>query len=71
MSSLASPSVTRFAVVVMFLALVFGTVLVFGALDRDSHSVSDTLRPFLITMTPVWIVAIAAARVLLGRAGGR
>jgi hypothetical protein len=28
-----------------------------------------TLRPFVITMTPVWAVAIAAAIVLLRRPG--
>src|SRR4030088_2865780 len=47
--------------------LVYGTVLVFGAFDRVSHSNSDTIRPFVITMAPVWAVAIAAARVLLKR----
>ena len=50
-----------------FAALLFGTVLVFEAFDRDSHSASDTIRPFLITMAPVWALAIAAARVLLQR----
>jgi hypothetical protein len=44
-----------------FLLLLYGTVMVFLAFDRDSHSASDTLRPFLITMTPVWAVAIAGA----------
>ena len=45
--------------------LLYGTVAVFEAFDRVSHSNSDTIRPFVITMAPVWIVAIAAARVLL------
>ncbi|HET9849606.1 MAG TPA: hypothetical protein VFR68_13740 [Candidatus Dormibacteraeota bacterium] len=45
--------------------LLAGTGMVFAAFDRDSHSVSDTLRPFLITMVPVWAVAIAAALVVL------
>jgi hypothetical protein len=45
--------------------LVVGTVLVFRAFDLHSHSASDTLRPFVITMAPVWAVAIAAARTLL------
>jgi len=53
--------------VVAFAVLLFGTVLVFQAFDRDSHSASDTIRPFVITMAPVWAVAIAAARVLLRR----
>ncbi len=39
----------------------------FRAVDRTSHSASDTLRPFVLTMAPVWIVAVAAARVLLKR----
>jgi len=45
--------------------LAVGTVLVFRAFDARSHSASDTLRPFLITMTPVWVVAVGAAMVLL------
>jgi hypothetical protein len=56
---------TRIAVIAALALLLYGTVLVFLAFDRDSHSVSDTIRPFLITMVPVWIVAIAAAGVLL------
>ena len=48
-----------------FLVLLYGTVMVFMAFDRDSHSASDTIRPFLITMAPVWAVAIASAIVLL------
>jgi hypothetical protein len=47
--------------------LLAGTVMVFQAFDRDSHSASDTIRPFLITMAPVWAVAIASATVLLRR----
>ena len=47
--------------------LIAGTVLVFRAFDLHSHSASDTLRPFLITMAPVWIVSVGAARVLLHR----
>ena len=44
--------------------LLVGTALVFRAFDRHSHSASDTLRPFLITMAPVWIAAAAALRTL-------
>jgi len=44
-----------------FAVLLYGTVLVFMAFDRDSHSASDTLRPFVITMAPVWAIAIAGA----------
>jgi hypothetical protein len=50
-----------------FAVLVFGTVLVFEAFDRNSNSASDTIRPFVITMAPVWALALAAARVLLRR----
>jgi hypothetical protein len=49
------------------LLLLAGTVLVFRAFDRGSHSASDTLRPFLLTMAPVWIVFLAAARLLARR----
>jgi putative Mn2+ efflux pump MntP len=45
--------------------LVLGTVMVFMAFDRNSNSNSDTIRPFLITMAPVWAVAIASAIVIL------
>jgi hypothetical protein len=55
------------AVSVAFVVLLYGTVAVFLAFDRNSHSVSDTIRPFLITMVPVWGLAIAAAGVLLRR----
>ena len=41
--------------------LVVGTVLVFRSFDHHSHSASDTLPPFLITMAPVWGMAAAAA----------
>jgi hypothetical protein len=45
--------------------LLYGSVLVFEAFDRNSNSASDTIRPFVITMGPVWVLAIAAARLLL------
>jgi hypothetical protein len=35
--------------------LVAGTVLVFRAFDAQSHSASDTLRPFVLTIAPVCI----------------
>ena len=50
---------------VAFALLMAGTVMVFMAFDRDSNSASDTIRPFVITMAPVWAVAVAAAIVLL------
>ena len=50
-----------------FLLLAYGTVAVFLAFDRGSHSVSDTIRPFAITMAPVWALSAGAAYVLLRR----
>jgi len=50
---------------IAFVVLLYGTVAVFEAFDRNSNSASDTIRPFVITMGPVWALAIAAARVLL------
>jgi hypothetical protein len=52
-------------VVAAFALLMAGTVMVFAAFDRVSHSASDTLRPFLITMAPVWAVALAGAWVVV------
>jgi hypothetical protein len=51
--------------VIAFLLLAYGTVAVFLAFDRNSHSASDTIRPFLLTMLPVWGVALAGAVALL------
>jgi hypothetical protein len=51
--------------------LVYGTVLVGMAFDRNSHSVSDTVRPTIVTMGPVWVLAIASARLLLQRGNNR
>jgi hypothetical protein len=55
----------RIALAIMFALLVFGTVNVFLILDTNSHSASDTLRPFLLTMVPIWLVALWAARIVL------
>ena len=62
-----SRTIRLIAVVLAFAVLLFGTVLVFQAFDRTSHSASDTLRPFVITMFPVWAIAIAGAWALLRR----
>jgi hypothetical protein len=35
--------------------LVAGTVLVFRAFDAQSHSASDTLRPFVLTIAAVCV----------------
>lgn len=50
-----------------FVLLACGTVMVFRAFDQVSHSASDTLRPFVITMAPVWAVAVAGATAILRR----
>jgi predicted membrane protein len=52
-------------VALALIVLLYGTVAVFEALDRVSHSNSDTIRPVVITIGPVWALAIAAAAVLL------
>jgi hypothetical protein len=57
----------KVVVAAAFVVLLAGTALVFLAFDRDSHSASDTLRPFILTMAPVWIVTVWAARVALRR----
>ena len=57
----------RFGVGAAFAALLYGSVLVFMVFDRGSHSASDTLRPFVMTMAPVWAVAVAGAAALLRR----
>ena len=54
----------RLTLTVSFLVLSVATVLAFLAFDRHSHSASDTLRPFLITMLPMWAIVIAAALAL-------
>ena len=59
------------AFLLAFASLIARTVMVFLVLDRHSHSASDTLRPFVITMLPVWAIALAGAKALLGRQGGR
>ena len=52
-------------VAVALAVLLYGTVAVFEAFDRVSHSNSDTIRPFVITMGPVWALAIWAATLVL------
>ena len=58
-------------VVVGALLLMYGTVAVFHAFDMNSHSNSDTLRPFILTMTPVWAVYAGGAWALLRRRDAR
>jgi len=57
----------RGALLVAAVVLVVATVLAFVWFDRHSHSASDTLRPFLLTVVPVWLAAIAGWRVLIVR----
>lgn len=45
--------------------LLVGTVLVFQAFDRNSNSASDTIRPLVITMGPVWALTIWAVTVVV------
>jgi hypothetical protein len=54
-------------VLVALAVLLYGSVLVFEAFDRSSNSASDTIRPFVITMGPVWALSIWAATVVLRR----
>lgn len=54
----------RTAALVILFAVVLGvTVWLFLHFDSTSHSASDTLRPFVITAVPLWLIAavIAAA----------
>ena len=53
------------AVALALAVLLFGTVLVFQVFDRNSNSASDTIRPFVITMGPVWALTIWAVTVEL------
>lgn len=60
------PSWQRYAwVAAALVVLAYGSVLVFLAFDRNSNSASDTIRPFVITMGPVWALAVVAARVIV------
>ncbi len=58
-----------FGVVVM--ALLAATVWAFLFFDKDSHSASDTLRPFLITVVPLWAVGIGGTYWLATSRGRR
>ena len=60
---------TVIGVAVALAVLVLGSVLVFQAFDRNSNSASDTIRPFIITMGPVWALAIWSAAVVLKKRG--
>lgn len=42
--------------------LCLASVVVFMFFDGRSHSTSDTVRPFLITMGPAWLLFVLAWR---------
>jgi len=42
--------------------LVAASVVVFLIFDSRSHSNSDTIRPFVITMAPAWILYVLVWR---------
>ena len=56
------PDVRRALVAAGVAVLLAVTVAVFLVFDRHSHSASDTLRPFVLTMGPLWLAAAALAR---------
>ena len=58
---------TAAGVAAALIVLAYGSVLVFLAFDRNSDSASDTIRPFVITMGPVWALAIWSGLSLLRR----
>lgn len=49
------------------IALGVSTIAAFAYYDAESHSVSDTLRPALVTVLPLWAIGLIAARVILRR----
>jgi hypothetical protein len=52
----------RVAVAVCLVMLTVASVVVFMFFDGRSHSASDTIRPFLITMGPAWLLFVLAWR---------
>ena len=57
----------RVVTVAIVTALAGGTVAAFVLFDRGSHSASDTLRPFVLTVGPAWVLGLAGARALARR----
>jgi hypothetical protein len=57
----------RMVVIAAAAALAVGTVAAFAFFDAHSHSNSDTLRPFVLTMVPAWVAFLLACRFLLAR----
>lgn len=52
----------RVAVATCLVVLCFTSVVVFWFFDGRSHSTSDTLRPFLLTMAPAWVLFVLVWR---------
>jgi hypothetical protein len=52
----------RMATVASAAMLVAASVVVFLIFDSHSHSNSDTIRPFVITMAPAWILYVLVWR---------
>jgi hypothetical protein len=52
----------RVAVAVCLVMLSVASVVVFMLFDGRSNSASDTIRPFLITMGPAWLLFVLAWR---------
>lgn len=52
-------------VIAAFAVLLLGSMMVYTTFDRYSHSTSDTLLSFIITMAPVWAAVIAGIWVWL------
>ncbi len=57
----------RVAVAVGLVMLTLASVVVFLFFDGRSHSSSDTIRPFLITMAPAWLLFVVVWRVTARR----
>jgi hypothetical protein len=57
--------------IALLAATAAATVFMFWISDHNSHSASDTIRPILITVTPVWlIVGLTVQRLTRARRGG-
>ena len=52
----------RLALVGSAALLCVATVVVFLVFDSHSHSNSDTIRPFVITIAPAWILYVLVWR---------
>jgi hypothetical protein len=53
----------RVTLAMCVVVLCVASVVVFMFFDGRSHSNSDTIRPFLITMAPAWLLFVVIWRV--------